>query len=104
MKTIKEELQECVKLSESKIKCAQFGLATFQVMSISRMRKVNLQTNYTDSELDNFWSELNIDITQIVEIQGIIWLGNGNWITRDLGTNTWQEVYTPSIPKELIRE
>jgi len=95
--------QEISYLKFENIKCATIKYVTIkEIDTIS----ISLKVGHTQEEFNAFMNALDFDYDNgygSQELHGIIWLSNGNWMTRweyD-GSEGWEYNSLPEIPEEL---
>ena len=104
----KQELSYFVKFGD--IKCASIQWYDTSRWSIdcsdTNSVNVSLKVGHTQEEFDAFMDALDFEYDDgygTQELHGLIWLSNGNWLSRweyD-GSEGWQNNSLPEIPEEL---
>jgi len=97
-------MHENIRNSEdAQVLCARVTYTTFDEKDNDVYHKIILQKDYTQEEYDKFLNEMDFDYDIMYEIDGIIWLKDGCWYTRDYDWDNWSMNYPVEIPKELIK-
>lgn len=100
----KQELLEHIEEISKTIKCATIKFeGDINLPSIT----INLKSNYSTKEYNDFLDMLNIEYDNgygSQELFGTIWFTDGTWSDRGEydGAEFWHYVERPEIPKELI--
>lgn len=87
-------LNKIKELNSTDIKENKIKAASLNYYSYRGDFNIELDKNYSKSDLEKFWKDIDINCSKdsfINKVEGIIWLNSGQeWIEKEIGEDVWK--------------